>query len=72
MRYTVLKEHKRLRIFDGGVECYVMPDFVQVPNRAALQELADCFNRLDRRDIDAIVKFETNYRMLLGMRHPPR
>ena len=60
--YQVKKINKRLIIVDVDDEhVYSMPNWVQVPHRACMQELADKFNELGSNDIAAIMEFESRY-----------
>ena len=62
--YEVRKIHKRLHVteLETGAVVYTPPDFVKLPNRAALRDLADAFTAAGcRRDIGAIIAFESTY-----------
>lgn len=61
LMFEVRKINKRLHITEDGRSIYSPPDFVKVPNRTAVIDLADTFNRLGYRCIDAIVAFEDHY-----------
>lgn len=60
--YDVVKISKRLYIqrFEDKLLVYSPPDFIRLPNRQALKDLADEFTH-GRRYIDAITTFETVY-----------
>lgn len=60
----VVKRHKRLHIVvrENDRVLYTPPDFVQLPNRAPLEDLARKFTELQRRDIDLITDLEYRYR----------
>lgn len=62
IRFSIRKINQRLYIMDGDTVCYSPPNFLQLPNRAALQTLVDAFNAKNSRSIDAIVEFEAKYR----------
>ena len=61
-RFSIRKINHRLHILDGDSVCYSPPNFLQLPNRAALQTLVDAFNAKNSRCIDASVDFEAKYR----------
>lgn len=61
-RFSIRKINHRLHVLDGESVCYSPPDFIQIPNRMALKELADIFNAKDTRSIDDIIDFESKYR----------
>lgn len=61
-RFSMRKINHRLHIMDGDAVCYSPPNFLQLPNRTALQSLVDAFNAKNSRCIDAIVDFEAKYR----------
>lgn len=62
--FRVVKENKRLwiRCVENGENVYTPPNFVVIPTRSALLELAYEMTRLGRRDIEAIARFETKYK----------
>lgn len=60
-RFSIRKINKCLHIMDGDTSCYSPPNFIQLPNRAALQQLVDAFNETNCRSIDAIVAFESKH-----------
>lgn len=61
-RFSIRKINHRLHVLDGESVCYSPPNFLQIPNRTALKELADIFNAKDTRSIDDIIDFESKYR----------
>lgn len=60
--YDVVKRNKRLYIqrYEDKLLVYSPPDFIRIPNRQALQDLADEFTQ-GRPYIEAIMAFETAY-----------
>jgi hypothetical protein len=64
----VVKRNKRLEIrtLETDSFLYTPPDFIHLHSRTSLQRLADTFMELGRRDIGAIMAFETAARPVLG------
>jgi hypothetical protein len=61
--FAAVKRNKRLWIIDKATDqaVYTPPDFVQVPSRVAMHNLAFDLNRLGRRDINRIAAFEWEF-----------
>jgi hypothetical protein len=62
---TVVKRHKRLHIIqlEGDQQhLYAPPDFLDLPDREGLKELARKFTEAQRVDIAAIIEFESSAR----------
>jgi hypothetical protein len=60
--YRVVKRNKKLMIIDNNDKMiYTPPSFLKdkIASREQVQELCDEFNRLTSRDIDAIIRFES-------------
>lgn len=61
MAFVLVKKNKRLWIEGDGLPVYSPPDFVKLQSREPMQLLAQQFNRVGSRDINAIAAFETRY-----------
>lgn len=64
MYYDVAKINKRVHIIDGRTKIiYTPPDFIRdkMTNREKLKTLAEKFNQIGGRDIDAIIEFEASF-----------
>ena len=61
MTFTVAKRHRRVWIDCDGEPIYTPPNFVRIPDRAAIACLADAMNAVGRYDIMAIADFEYRY-----------
>lgn len=61
--FLVVKRNKRLWIIDKEEDqaVYTPPDFLIIPSRVALHNLAFDLNRLGRRDINRIASFEWEF-----------
>lgn len=60
---VVVKVNKRLHIrsVETGEIIYTPPDFVRVPHREAMGDLARVFTEKKTRDIAAIIEFEARW-----------
>jgi hypothetical protein len=60
---VVVKDQKRLHIdiLETGLRLYTPPDFIKLPSREPLKELANNFTESQNRDISKIITFESTY-----------
>ena len=61
--FVVKKKNKKLYIVDDNdTIVYGIPDFIKIHSRDILKNLADKFNEKGKRDIDAIIEWESSVR----------